>query len=72
MTLKEYNLLRLLCENAEKVQEREAILNEVWGGSFFGESRTLDIHVKEIRRKLDEAKSAAAVKTVRGVGYMLT
>ena len=72
MTLKEYNLLRLLCENAEKVQEREVILNEVWGDSFYGESRTLDIHVKEIRRKLDEAKSAAAVKTVRGVGYMLT
>ena len=72
MTLKEYNLLRHLCENAEKVQERDVILKEVWGDNFFGESRTLDIHVKEIRRKLDEAKSTAAIKTVRGVGYLLT
>ena len=71
MTLKEYNLLRLLCENSEKVQERDVILKEVWGDNFFGESRTLDIHVKEIRKKLDEAKSEAIVKTVRGVGYLL-
>jgi len=71
-TLKEYNLLRLLCENAEKVQEREIIFNEVWGDNFIGETRTLDIHIKELRRKLSEAKSAAVIQTIRGVGYMLT
>jgi len=71
-TLKEYNLLRLLCENAENVKEREAIFKEVWGDSFVGETRTLDIHIKELRRKLSEAESDAAIQTIRGVGYILT
>ena len=71
-TLKEYNLLCLLCENAEKVQEREIIFSEVWGDNFIGETRTLDIHIKELRKKLSETKSAAAIQTIRGVGYMLT
>ena len=70
-TLKEYNLLRLLCENAEKVQEREWIFSAVWGEGFVGETRTLDIHIKELRKKLSEAGSEAAIKTIRGVGYML-
>jgi len=71
-TLKEYNLLCLLCENAEKVQEREVIFNEVWGDNFIGETRTLDIHIKELRKKLSEVGSEAAIQTIRGVGYMLT
>ena len=71
-TLKEYDLLRLLCANAEKVQKRETIFSEVWGGGFVGETRTLDIHIKELRKKLSESKSAAHIQTVRGVGYMLT
>ncbi|MCL2776183.1 MAG: response regulator transcription factor [Oscillospiraceae bacterium] len=70
-TLKEYNLLCLLCENAEKVQERETIFGAIWGNSFIGETRTLDIHVKELRRKLSEAESNVIIQTVRGVGYML-
>ena len=70
-TLKEYNLLCLFCENAEKVQEREVIFKEVWGDSFIGETRTLDIHIKELRKKLSEAESKVAIQTIRGVGYML-
>ena len=70
-TLKEYNLLSLLCEHSETVQPRDAIFNEVWGDSFAGESRTLDIHIKELRRKLFDAGSGAIIKTIRGVGYML-
>jgi len=70
-TLKEYNLMRLLCENAGKVQERDFIFNKVWGYEFIGESRTLDIHIKELRKKLVEAASIAEIKTVRQVGYML-
>ena len=72
LTLKEYNLLCLLCENAEKVQNREVIFQTVWDNSFIGETRTLDIHIKELRRKLAEAGSEAAIQTIRGVGYMLT
>jgi len=71
-TLKEYKLLSLLCENAEKVQEREIIFNEVWGDKFIGETRTLDYHIKELRKKLTDAGSRAAIRTIRGVGYMLT
>ena len=70
-TLKEYNLLNMLCANAEKVQERENIFKEVWGEYFVGETRTLDIHIKELRKKLAEAGSTAVIQTVRGVGYML-
>jgi two-component system alkaline phosphatase synthesis response regulator PhoP len=71
-TLKEYNLLCLLCQNAEKVQTREGIFMEVWGDNFVGESRTLDIHIKEIRKKLSATKSEVAIQTIRGVGYILT
>jgi two-component system alkaline phosphatase synthesis response regulator PhoP len=71
MTLKEYNLLKLLCENADQVQSRESIFFEVWGDSFVGESRTLDIHIKELRKKLSEAGSEVVIQTIRGVGYML-
>ena len=70
-TLKEYNLLSLLCENAEKVQDREKIFQKVWDSSFLGETRTLDIHVKELRKKLNNAGSEAVIQTIRGVGYML-
>lgn len=72
MTLKEYNLLCLLCKNAEKVQRREVIFNEIWSDYFIGETRTLDIHIKELRKKLSEAESEANIQTIRGVGYMLT
>ena len=71
-TLKEYNLLCLLCRNAETVQEREAIFREVWGEDFIGETRTLDMHIKEIRKKLAETGSEAVIQTIRGVGYILT
>jgi two-component system alkaline phosphatase synthesis response regulator PhoP len=71
-TLKEYNLLSMLCVNSEKVQERENIFKEVWGEYYIGETRTLDIHIKELRKKLAESNSAAFIQTVRGVGYMLT
>ena len=71
-TLKEFTLLRLLCENADRVMERETIFAHVWGESFIGETRTLDIHIKELRRKLAEAGSGVAIKTIRGVGYILS
>ena len=70
-TLKEYNLLYLLCEHAEEVQERETMFAEVWGADFIGETRTLDIHIKEIRKKLLEAESVVSIQTIRGVGYIL-
>jgi len=71
-TLKEYNLLSLFCKNAEISLTRETIFSEIWGENFMGETRTLDIHIKELRKKLAEAQSEAKIETIRGVGYILT
>ena len=70
-TLKEFLLLSLLCKNAEKVQSREKIFLEIWNGEFLGETRTLDTHINELRRKLAAAESAVSIKTIKGVGYIL-
>ncbi|MCL1830819.1 MAG: response regulator transcription factor [Oscillospiraceae bacterium] len=70
-TLKEYNLLCFLCLNADMVQTREVIFSEIWDISYIGETRTLDIHIKELRKKLAEANSEVEIITIRGVGYML-
>jgi two-component system alkaline phosphatase synthesis response regulator PhoP len=71
-SLKEYNLLCMLCENAEQVQEREAIFIKVWDGEYITETRTLDIHINSLRKKLSEAGSEVSIQTIRGVGYILT
>jgi len=70
-TLKEYELFVMFCNSAETVQARDAIFNAVWGESFMGETRTLDIHINQLRKKIAEAGGAAVIQTVRGVGYML-
>ena len=54
LTLKEYNLLHLLMENADVVVKRETLLYRVWGYDYYGETRTLDMHIKSLRRKLGE------------------
>lgn len=70
-TLKKYNLLKLLVENAGTVIARDEILNKIWGNDYFGETRTLDMHIKELRKMLFENASEAEITTVRGVGYIL-
>lgn len=71
-TLKEYNLLFMFCKNIGKVQGRNEIFKEVWGSDFVGETRTLDMHIKELRKKLAKANSEVTIETIRGVGYMLS
>ena len=68
LTYKEYELLRLLMNRAGIVTSRDMILERVWGTDFEGESRTLDMHIKTLRRKLNGA--GAMIKTIRNVGYM--
>lgn len=68
LTYKEYELLKLLMNNAGIVTPRDTILERIWGTDFEGESRTLDMHIKTLRQKLKEA--GAMIKTVRNVGYM--
>ena len=70
LTYKEYELLKLLLINAGIVTSRDLILEKIWGTDFEGESRTLDMHIKTLRKKLKSAGSY--IKTVRNVGYILT
>jgi len=70
LTKKQIDLVKYFMENHQKTVTRDDILNKVWGYEFLGESRTLDVHVKEIRKKLKEAGiEEPAVETIRGVGY---
>lgn len=68
LTYKEYELLKLLMNNAGIVTPREEILEKVWETDFEGESRTIDMHIKTLRQKL--GNSANRIKTVRNVGYL--
>lgn len=70
LTLKEFDLLALLMENAPHVVKRDELLNQVWGYDFIGETRTLDMHIRTLRQKLsDDADAPSYIRTVRGVGY---
>ena len=67
LTYKEFELLKLLCENRGTVLTRDDILHAVWDYDFAGETRTVDMHVKTLRQKLGEGY----IQTVRGVGYKM-
>ena len=69
LTFKEYELLRLFLCNLGIVLTRDIIMETVWGTDFAGESRTVDMHIKTLRKKLKEAGSL--IITVRNVGYKL-
>lgn len=69
LTLKEYELLRILMENPEKVFTREQLLVLVWDMDYAGETRTVDVHIGTLRAKLGEYGNF--IKTVRGVGYRM-
>lgn len=68
LTHKEYQLLLYLIENKERVVERDELLNNIWGYDFIGESRALDVHIRSLRKKLDD-NGEKYIKTVRSVGY---
>lgn len=70
LTFKEYELLKLLMQNAGIVTPRDTILDRVWGTDFEGESRTLDMHIKTLRQKLKN--DGKFIKTVRNVGYIMS
>ena len=68
LTYKEFELLTLLIQNAGKVLTRDVLMERVWGTDFIGESRTLDVHIKTLRKKLGLA--GQHIKTIRNVGYL--
>ena len=71
LTFKEYELLKILLENQNKVFSRNKLLSVVWGYDFYGGSRTVDVHMRRLRSKLDDPYNLM-LKTVRNVGYMFS
>ncbi len=66
LTFKEYELLRFLANHKGKVFSRESLLNSVWGYDYFGGDRTVDVHIRRLRSKLDDTD---CIETVRNIGY---
>jgi DNA-binding response OmpR family regulator len=68
---KEFDLLALLIGNAGRAMTRERIMEEVWDEHWFGSTKTLDMHISALRRKLGECSDDIVITTLRGVGYRL-
>ena len=71
LTRREFDLLRYLMENKEKVISRESLLDHVWGFDFVGETNAVDVYIRFLRTKIDEAFGVKLIHTVRGVGYVV-
>ena len=71
LTKKEFDLLRHLLENKGRVLTREALLDSVWGFDFVGETNSVDVYIRFLRSKIDEAFGIKLIHTVRGVGYVI-
>lgn len=71
LTPKEYALLLLMAQNKNRVFSRTELLDKVWGFDYLGDSRTVDIHVQRLRKKLDSDKGISIIETIFGVGYKL-
>ncbi|WP_070001054.1 response regulator transcription factor [Cellulosilyticum sp. I15G10I2] len=69
LTFKEFEILKLLMLNKGRVLTREVILDKVWGYDYYGETRTVDVHIRYLRSKLDAHQIGDYIETVRGVGY---
>ena len=70
LTNKEFSLLSVLAKSADRVVTRQQLLDSVWGYSYYGDARTLDVHVRRLRQKLEECGNC--IETVVGVGYRFT
>ncbi len=71
LTFKEYELLKFLASNRGRVYTREALLNKVWGHDYYGGDRTVDVHVRRLRSKIEDSKHTF-IETVRNIGYRFT
>ncbi|SKC48956.1 response regulator transcription factor [Maledivibacter halophilus] len=70
LTLKEFELLKILAQNRGKVLSRDVILDKIWGYEYFGDTRTVDVHIRHLRKKIDD-NNGTFIETVRGVGYKM-
>lgn len=73
LTFKEFELLLILCQNRMKVLSRDHLLNQIWGYEYYGNTRTVDVHIRHIRSKISDAigEEYDAIETIRGVGYKM-
>ncbi len=71
LTQKEFDLLYVLIKTPEEVLSRDELLNTVWGYEYFGQTNTVDVYIRALRNKLDDADHPRLIQTVRGVGYVL-
>ena len=70
VSAKEFGLLHLLMRHQGKVVRRERLLHEVWGDDYLGDSRTVDVHIRWLRQKIEQDPSVPVrIQTLRGVGY---
>jgi len=73
LTPKEYELLKLFLTNIGKAYSREQLLDQIWGYEYYGDTRTVDVHIRHLRAKLSgDPKVSEAIETIRGVGYRFT
>ena len=72
LTLKEFDILLILCQNKGNVVTRDNLLNKVWGYEYFGDSRAIDVHIRHIRKKIEEFdRDNDYIETIRGIGYKI-
>ncbi|MTI66492.1 MAG: response regulator transcription factor [Firmicutes bacterium] len=71
LTLKEFELLKILADNRGKVLSRNFLLDEVWGYDYYGGTRTVDVHIRHIRKKIEDRNNKKYIETVRGIGYKM-
>lgn len=70
LTLKEFELLQILIKNKGRVMTRDFLLDKVWGYEYIGETRTVDVHIRHLRQKIeDDDKNPKYIETIRGIGY---
>jgi two-component system response regulator RegX3 len=70
MPLKEFELLEFLLRNAGRVLTRGQLIDRIWGSDYFGDTKTLDVHIKRIRSKIEpDPSQPTMLVTVRGLGY---
>lgn len=68
----EYRLLHFLMTHVDRVHSRTQLLNHVWGDNFFGDERTVDVHIRRLRAAMEEGGHDSLIQTVRGSGYSLS
>ncbi|WP_163194050.1 response regulator transcription factor [Clostridium thermarum] len=70
LTLKEFELLEILIKNKGHVMTRDFLLDKIWGYEYIGETRTVDVHIRHLRQKIEEDdKNPVYIETIRGIGY---